>query len=131
MAARATTKATHALLEHVSTWIEPVDSVSSHWMFRFDGQPNTILYYLVMTIDLPAEHVGPYYVVKVRDSDSGKVHGWPLTNLDYTIRDRTVLVSDEVYADRLVAMWRQLALKALQALILAETEPPQEGQQEG
>lgn len=113
---------TGELVTHLTSWVEPIeDDHYAQWLFRVNGREDRTVAYTVTVLPLPSGELPyPFYVVTVLDGD--RKHGWPLTNLDYTIRDQIVLVSDAIYTERLVDMWRQLALRALQALVMKEEE---------
>lgn len=120
-----------AMPQHVETWVEPVDSNRSRWLFRFAGKPDRTVAYPVTIIHLPlSENVGPFYVVKVPDTAAAdKPHGWPLTRLDYTIRDRIVFISDTAFAQRLVEMTYDLVIRSVRALASAKPAKPDQSRQ--
>jgi len=107
------------MLDYVISWVEPVDRNVSHWTFQFSGRPDRTVAYVVHHLHTISDHQFHAYVVEV---PGAAARAWPLSNLEYRQRDHNDLVSDAVFTERFIKMYRELAARALQALILA---PPQ------
>ena len=108
------------MLEEVTSWVQPIERNISHWTFQFSGRPDRTVAYVVHRLHTISDHQFHAYVVEVPGATA---RAWPLSNLDYQQRDRNELVSDAVFTERFIEMYRELAARALQALILA---PPQQ-----